>query len=376
MLRRRDHRTPDLDKWLHEKLEALICEAEAQGRDPQLVIEGLGNSIETIVNETAPQLIASLKRTAPRMLREHRRIARRFEKRLRKNWGRALDMFYALCVCALEIGEEFAYRNEAVARKEGDLVYEAAVGLHARACRVATEVHTLLEAGFPYGARARCRTLHEIAVTTCLLTEHGRSAEYSDLAERFFLHDAMMRYREAVDYQERCRELDMEPFSEQEMEEMKDERDQLIQRFGPSFKRDYGWAAPLAPSLQFREIEACVNMSHLRSYYAWASNEVHSGVRGWVQNHIDFRGQTIRLAGRTNNELTDPAQMAMISLLQVTTALLVDGSTQGPTLIDLLALNAMQKLLEDATSAFMAAQDAIDQAEEKHEAHLNRAQNK
>lgn len=95
-----------------------------------------------------------------------------------------------------------------------------------------------------------------------------------------------------------------------------------------------------------------------------------------MQNHIDFRGQTIRLAGRTNNELTDPAQMAMISLLQVTTALLVDGSTQGPTLIDLLALNAMQKLLEDATSAFMAAQDAIDQAEEKHEAHLNRAQNK
>lgn len=70
-----------------------------------------------------------------------------------------------------------------------DYLFEALTGLHARACRVAVEIHHLLAGGFPMGALARCRTLHEIAVTMMILADFGCMDEHPDLAERFLLHE-------------------------------------------------------------------------------------------------------------------------------------------------------------------------------------------
>jgi hypothetical protein len=155
------------------------------------------------------------------MLRWHRRQQRAFERRLRKHWGKALDLYFAVAVCAEEAGATFNDRHRPAAEEHQDLVFEAMTGLHARACRTALEVHRLLAGGFPMGALSRCRTLHELAVTMIILAEHGRQSDHVDLAERFLLHSVVMSYQDALVYQENCGALGYEPFTPEDMAEMK-----------------------------------------------------------------------------------------------------------------------------------------------------------
>jgi hypothetical protein len=48
-----------------------------------------------------------------------------------------------------------------------------------------------LSSGFPKGALSRCRTLHELAVTSIVIAEHGREAAYSDLLSAFYSTKAL-----------------------------------------------------------------------------------------------------------------------------------------------------------------------------------------
>jgi Family of unknown function (DUF5677) len=103
-------------------------------------------------------------------------------------------------------------------------------GLHARACRIAFEVHRLLATGFPMGALSRCRTVHELAVTSIILAEFGRQSAHADLAERFLLHSMVMSYKDALIYQDHCHLLGYEPYTVEEMAEMKQNYDELVAR--------------------------------------------------------------------------------------------------------------------------------------------------
>src|SRR5437870_8332031 len=69
---------------------------------------------------------------------------------------------------------------------------------HVRACQVTDEIITLLENGFADGAMARWRTLHEIAVVTSLISQHG-----IELAERYVAYQAVEAKR-ALDMYARC----------------------------------------------------------------------------------------------------------------------------------------------------------------------------
>lgn len=108
------------------------------------------------------------------MLRDHGRVRRRFERNLLKCWGKALDSLEVVYVAALEAGADFNDRQRAGAAEDGDLVFEALVGLHARACVAASEVSSLLRTGHAAGALARWRTLHECAVISSVIGERGR----------------------------------------------------------------------------------------------------------------------------------------------------------------------------------------------------------
>jgi hypothetical protein len=63
-------------------------------------------ALHKALDEVTPQVARDLVHRAPRILRHHKRANRRFERRLRKQWGQALDRFYAIVVFAEEIGRE------------------------------------------------------------------------------------------------------------------------------------------------------------------------------------------------------------------------------------------------------------------------------
>jgi hypothetical protein len=182
-------RTTGFDKDVFDTMAPGVQRLMQEGLSLEQAMELAVPALYEALDNIAPRIAQDLLRRAPRMLRQHGRLIRGFERRLRKHWGKALDRFYASVVCAEEVGHELhRVHREVAAEEDDDPVFEALIGLYARACRIARGVHHLLSGGFPFGALARSRTLHELAVITIVLADYGREEEHADLAERFLRH--------------------------------------------------------------------------------------------------------------------------------------------------------------------------------------------
>ncbi len=352
----------DVYAFLAKALEAKLASGATEEEASVAVSHAFSEVLEDVASTVARYLVD----TAPAMLRDRRRLQKAFEKRLRIHWGEALDRYFTVVVCAEEAGANFNRTNRPRAVRDRDHVFVALVGLHARACRVALEVHRLLSGGLPQGALSRCRTLHELAVTALVLADYGRRPEHSDLANRFLLHSAVISYEDAKVYQERCQVLGTEPFSDAEMEEMQRQHDALSAKYGKKYTQDNGWAAELlAPERPtFKALENLAKLAHLRSYYKWGCHEVHSNSKGLHLNDYERGGVVYLSTGPVNIGLAEPGHLALISLYQCTAALLLNGSQASPPgPWDLVALKALEQLIDEAGCAFGDGQAAVDEAE-------------
>jgi len=361
---RNDRRS--FDEVIFEVLEEGILQALQRGLDEDAAAALAGNALNAAVEEAATGLADALIESGPRMLRDRRKEAARFERRLAGRWGAGLDLFYYVLTAAEEMGSGYNERARDAIERGGDTASEVLTGLHARACRVAREVHHLLIGGYGMGGLARCRTLHELAVTAAVISKFSREPAHSDLAQRFLAHTAVTVYLDAVSFQENCVTLGYEPYSDAEMDEFKKRYDAAMQTYGPVFKKDYGWAATLDPNPNFRTLEKLAQVSHLRSHYRWASHEVHSDAKGWALNR-NTRGKVTYMAtGPMNTGLADPGHLALISLLQCTTATLMNN----PDLVspqDMLGLGALMKMIDRAGERLGESQQAVDAAEARYQ---------
>jgi hypothetical protein len=102
----------------------------------------------------------------------------------------------------------------------------------------------------------------------------------------------------------------------------------------------------------------------MRSHYRWASHEGHSDAKGSALNVYERGGVAYRSSGMTNTGLAEPGHLALISLHQCTVYLLTRG-TDSISPRDLLALMAMEALVDRSGEAFGAAQTSIDQDEHR-----------
>lgn len=331
--------------------------------------------IRPVLRQFASGVASNIREKQAKLINETGSVRLEFVKRLRGYWGVPLDLYYAITVCLEELGSLFNDSRRKLAAENNNLVFEALTGLHARACRTAFEVHHLLSGGFPMGALARCRTLHELAVTAGVIQHYGRQPEHVDLAERYILHDQVVNWKDALEFQKHCEETGYEPFCEEEMAEFKARRDAVIAKFGTSFNEQHGWAAGLIDGksrIDIRDLEELANLSHLRDYYKWASHEVHADAKGWRLNRGQ-RGSALYLSsGHVNFGLSDPGQLALNSL-NLCTGLLV-LSADPPELSDLVALMAIKQLTDEANQAFADAENSLRAAEERIQAELHSTQ--
>jgi hypothetical protein len=330
------------------------------GGSRELALQAASDAIQQALTKAAPSLATDLVRRSPKMLRARRRNSRRVGRRIRAHWGKALDLFMMLSVASEESGGEFDEQHRPPDGVPFDPVYDALLGLHARACRTALEVYHLLSGGLPMGALARSRTLHEIAVTAMVIADHGRRPGHTNLADRFLDHAVVATYKDAIVYQEHCATLGTEPFSDDEMAAMKAKRDAAVTRYGPAFREQYGWAAGLdgshAPN--FRDVERLAEVSHLRGHYSWASHEVHSDSKGWALNTREWGDTLYRETSYSNSGLAEPGHMALISLHQSNVSLLFSPEETSPRSI--LACESMALLLDRAGDAFVAGHEAAE----------------
>src|SRR5437867_2622860 len=97
----------DQHRSLDDMIEELAGRALAAGASD----ETISDAVHRATQESGVVLAAELEKRMPKMVREHRKFQRRFERRLRARWGRALDLFYAVYVSCLELGEEINRRR-------------------------------------------------------------------------------------------------------------------------------------------------------------------------------------------------------------------------------------------------------------------------
>ena len=303
----------------------------------------------------AQPILEQLKRDAPSMLRNCRRERRSFESNLARAWRKPLDLLEMLLAIALEAGDEFNHEFRAAASEEQNYVFEVLTRLHARACQITSEILALLRSGYADGAHARWRSLHEIAVIGFFIKSSG-----NEVAERYLLHDAIESYKAARQYQEHCTRLGYESLSEEEFNEIESTYQHLISRFGPSYKGDYGWAAPVIGNDRptFRDIEKKVELDHLRPSYRLASHNVHANPKGVFFKLGLYPGsQDILLAGPSNTGLADPGHGTAISLGQITVALL----TTKPNIDRLVICDTLMRLEQEIGEELLETQKSLEE---------------
>ena len=317
----------------------------------------VSNATQKILPSLADSLLQELKRKGPKMLKERRRYLNGFDKRLLKRWNEPIDLLEMFLVINSEIGEE--YHNEHIedASIDNDYLFDVLTGMQTKGCRVFWEILTLLKSGFPDAALSRWRTLHETAVISYFIAEHGQK-----LAKRFLDHEVVETYWETKEYQKHCSKLGYEPLTKKELKKEEDQFHKMCRKYKKGFNKRYGWIPnEILENKSFPEIEKSVSLDRFRPFYKMACNDIHSGAKGHRFKLGLLQDSTFSdslLTGPSNYGLADPAQNAAISLYQITTTLL--ASSKQTTLDRLVAIASMGKLVEEICETFCNVQLQIE----------------
>lgn len=280
-----------------------------------------------LIEELTVSTVAAIRAEAETNLQHVREVREGFNERLRNYWATPLDLYCLLSAGMQEVGSDIVRRNAGTT----SALLQALSGTHAKACRVADEVYVLLTNGHGAGAVARCRTLHEFSVIAAVLSKYDGSTEVPDICERY-LNDGGWTREDG----------------------------------------NYGWASEIGGKKQttFVMLEEAAGIGHLRPEYRAANHEIHADTTGLWSNLFSRGEDNYALAGPTNAFLSRPGQMALIYLHQVTTAL----NAAFLDVTDLVFVQALKLLLDEACVAFDAAERAVERAEEELQERLSRGE--
>ena len=322
-----------LDKKLHESKISLDNLDDNNNEE----IEGL---IHQLISELSPSLKKLLLTDYHKTLLKKRDLFKSFCDKNVQRWQAGFDLLEVFILICIESGDNFntAYRPSAF--EKNDIVFDIVVKHHARACQIAQEILCLLKSGFPDGAHARWRALHEVTVTALFIAKNGY-----ECAERFYWYEVVESYKGMLQHKRYEHRLNEKGPTNKEIEDCKITYDQLIDKYGRSFGKPYGWAANFINKgrVAFSDIEENVSLDHMRPYYKWASQTIHAGPKG-INKTLSLCNSenNILLVGQSSSGMPDPAHGTAIALAQITTALL-NIDTTIDRLIVLTIINEITK---------------------------------
>lgn len=280
-----------------------------------------------------------------------------FRVRCYSRWKSGLDLLRVFRNFCVQVGRQF---QEEFCRYE-DYRQDPLLGVlmrqHANACRVAGEVEALLRSGYPDGALARWRTLHEIAVSTILLRKFGKSA-----VEDFIHFGLVEAVSGMVAYQETANEMGRIPLSRHELDAAKRLRDEIIES-KPYLKGRSGWAGPHVGASRFEKLQAAAGLAKWKNDYKWASQNVHTNYRQMqsLLGMSEAKEQGL-LVGPSDSAFTDPAQFSAIALAQTTSAFVTCYIDEDDCRIDFtfvcVALQAIDRLVAEVGKRFLWSETA------------------
>ncbi|QFT84298.1 hypothetical protein FIU88_04825 [Halomonas sp. THAF12] len=266
-----------------------------------------------------------------------------FGERVVKKWREVFEKFEGYIELCFEIVVYYSKANKDSAEEEGSFQFRALKQLHAKSILVAREIQALLESGYADGAFARWRTLHEIG-TACVVISRN-----SDAAERFILHESVMNYKRAINYNEFHERLNHDPIPESDIEKLKVLRDEAAKVLGENCERqsDYEWARPVFKEegwpkktrITFAKLEKVAGLEHYRPYYEWACEKNHAPSKENFANLGlgKFYGHESYLVGQSSHGMVEPINCTCLSLVNVVSSCLVEFSdTDSIVMINVL----------------------------------------
>lgn len=271
-----------------------------------------------------------------------------FRDRIEDRWGDGLDALRILLDFSMEMGQKYQDRFARSRSKKNVFLRHALSRLHTRGCQVSNEIIVLLENGYPDGAMARWRTLHEIVTVAFLINDGG-----DVLAERYIAYD-VVEAKKAFDELCRHREmLNLKGPSRRSMREVDAQVKAAVDRFGADFKNSYGWAADFVKNRfpRFVDIQALAGTAMMQFDYKIASLNVHATPRALTTRIGSLRSPDHLIAGATNAGLSDPAESLAITIPKLTHLLM----TPTNSIDNAVNLGIMLNFREAAIKAFTIA---------------------
>ena len=240
-----------------------------------------------------------------------------FRERCYKKWKPGFDVFQIFRHFCIEIGSLFQKEFCQYEAYLHDPLLGVLMRQHAHSCRIMGEVEVLLRNGYPDGALARWRALHEIAVTSILIQKHGRP-----IAEDFIRFGIVEAVKGMETYQETAVDMAREPYVKAELDKARKSRDEILEN-RREFNSRGGWAIPYVGAGRFEKLQECAGLAKWKNDYKWASQNVHANYRemrkllGMAEAKED-----VLLVGSSNSGFTTPAHSSAIALGQVTSVFL------------------------------------------------------
>jgi hypothetical protein len=310
-------------------LEDSLCDAvvEALGTraaEPEAFSEKFKQLFELVREDCEKASLAEYKAKAPSILAELRDAAQGFEKRSFERWQPSFDHIEMMWEVARELGEMHGQAIEANGGEDKNSVMAALAHLFPRALLVAQEVICLLRGGFPDGALARWRSLHELTVTAMYIAKHGET-----VAVPYLLSFHFAARRAARQMNEHSERANIAGFSDDDMKEFDARCEGAETILGRSIDKDHlgEWPAITQKHTTFADIELDVGMDHWRPRYKWASTHTHAHHRP-IDKLLGMAeaDRQAHLVGASNSGFVDPFQMTAISLAQIAVTYLLHAA--------------------------------------------------
>ena len=303
-----------------------------------------------ILGDTFKSVLTNLYEST--ILEELRGKEKKYIDNLFVDYQKGFDYLQIFIDLSKYCGKRILEEHEKKPQDEESTKYFLLFRLQSRACQIATEIQTLLRYGYPDGAIARWRTLHEISVIFSILIDNP-----VELTEMFTDYEIVEKTKRAKDLEEHRHKLDWPPLSKEQIDNLKKYSNIVIAKYNKEFFKSYGWTLNILPKgkRNFKELEKLAQLDYMRPFYSWSNNNVHSGVSGLSSRLGQVEnGKTsyLAFAGPSYYGFADPAQFTTTSLLVITSRLLELHNDLESQILDSL----LEDIDGEVKSAFMDAQ--------------------
>jgi hypothetical protein len=307
---------------LEKSILEAVSEANADGKKNAAELSEDFERMFLEVRESCKEaMLKDLLASAGEMLSAERIERQGFERRTFERWKPSFDHLEMMWRIAQEVGEANARFSETSEREDEDFTFNALCSIFPRALLIAQEVLCLLRGGFPDGALARWRSLHELTVTAMFLAKRGEDASKEYLLSFHF--SARRAAKQLNSYSDRNQIKELSAAELYEIDQRCKEAERILGRNVVSDK-DGEWPAITMSHRTFADLEREVGMDHWRPYYKWASTHTHAGHR--LADRLlglSESDETQYLVGASNSGFVDPLQMTAISLANITSTFLL-----------------------------------------------------